>query len=252
MIIPRRVTLPYPSFLAAWLALGLGEVPTPLLPARPVPTAGRTLDEVIDLAWADLFERELAIGRRLDEGLAGTLRVLAGSATRYYAFFHTGDGDTRSVLVAGSSVVATAGGETMTLRPTRSRAGAEVIVDTLPKVPKAPGDALSAPAGELSRASGAGILAKVRLTGQATVPIRMRWLLARPRTGGGQVYAARRCPDGRYLVCARPVSYIETEVGRVIATEHLAGDGTTWRSLIPADAATLRKRVSEMMAGVTD
>lgn len=248
MILPTRVSLPYASFATAWLTLGLGEVPTALLPGRAAP-AGGDLDEITERAWEDLFERELALGRQLDEGLAGTLRVLDGAPTRYYAFFHEGDGDTRSVLVAGARVVAAVDGGTVTLRPSRSGSGARQLVDLLPQVPKAPGEALSAPVGELS---GSGFMAEARPTGQAAVIPRMRWVLAQPRTGGGQIFAARRGADGHHLVCARQLSYLDSEVGRLITTEHRAGDGTTWRTLIPADAATLRKRLSEMMASVTD
>lgn len=215
MIIRRRVILPYPSFLTAWLALDLGELPSALLPATHIPRA------TAEQAWEDLFERDLALGHTLDELFAGTLRVLNRAATRYYAFFHEGDRDTCSVLVAGR-VIAEVDGNTITLRPARTNDGARALVDALPHRPKTPGEPLSAPADSPTD--------------------RMRWLLSQTRTGGGQIYVARRD-----RTCDQPISYFDSKVGRFIATEDMCG----WRSLIPADAATLRKRISEMMSDVT-
>jgi len=241
VIISRRVTLPYPSFLTAWLALDLGELPTPLLPAQPVP-AGQSRAEVTERAWLDLAERELATGRKLNEDLHGTLRLLATASSRFYAFFHEGDGDTRSALVAGSVIVATVDGNTVTLRPRRTGSGPQALVEALPPMPKGPGEALSATTDELARSN--GIVTAVRPTGTAA---RMRWLRAQPRTGGGQLYASRRDQDGQRLTCEHPLSYVDTSGGRYLAIEHGGRDGTSWRTLIPADSALLVQRVRALL-----
>lgn len=237
MIISRSVSLPYPSFLTAWLALELGELPTALLPAR-VPNADGTLAEQTERAWQDLADRELA-GTELTEEFAGTLTLLATARTRFYGFFHEGDGDTRSVLVANAKLVATIDGTTVTLQPCHTNS-AQAVVDELPKIAKAPGEALSTPASALRTT----LLTEVRPTGVAA---RMRWLLAQPRTGGGQLYAARQDRNGHRRVCDQPLSYVDTATGRILATEHRAADGTSWRSLVPADPALLVRRLTTLL-----
>jgi hypothetical protein len=244
VIISERVTLPYPGFVTAWLSLDLGDVPTALLPGGPVSPAGRTLAEITERAWDDLIERGLAAGRTLAGELEHTLRRLATASARFYGFFHEGDGDTRSVLVAGSRVVASVDGGTVTLRPCWTESGARALVDLLPVVPKAPGEAVAAPPGDLARTRAPRITATVRPTGPAA---RMRWLLAQPRTGGGQLYAARQDRNGRRRVCDRPLSYIDIPAGRFLAAERQAGDGVTWRSLVPADSDLLIRRLDALL-----
>lgn len=243
MIISRRVALPYSSFRTAWLALDLGQVPTALLPGRIAPRAGESMAEITERAWEDLFERDLATGHQLDEDFERTLRRLATAATRFYAFFHEGDGDTRSVLVAGSAVVAMVDGDTVTLRPCRTVSGAKALVDALPDAPAAPGEALSAPAGELRRRSGTRVLSPLQATGAVA---RMRTVLALPRTGGGQLYAARRDQTGHIQSCAKPLSYFDTPTGRYLAAEHETAGGTRWRTLIPADQALIVTRLEAL------
>ncbi len=240
------MSLPYPSFLVGWLALDLGDLPTALLPARPMANDG-SLAEVTDRAWENLVELGLATGRRLAEEFEGTLRKLATSSICFYAFFHEGEGDTRSALVAGSAIVATVDGATVTLRRSWSDSGAHALVDVLPVLPKGSGAALSVPADELARTSGTGVVTTARPTGRAAVAARMRWLLSQPRTGGGQLYASRRDRNGQRLGCDRPLSYLDNATGRYLAAEHNGADGTRWRTLVPADPALLIRRVRALL-----
>jgi ESX secretion-associated protein EspG len=244
VILSRQVSLPYPSFLTAWLALDLGELPTALLPGRIAPRTGESLESITERAWADLFERELATGRQLTEDLERTLRRLATANTRFYAFFHEGAGDTRSVLVAGSAVVATVDGGTVTLRPCRTASGARALVDALPDVPAAPGEPLSAPAEELARRSRPGALSTLRPAGSAAL---MRVVLGQPRTGGGQLFAASRDHTGHFRSHARPLSYFDTPIGRYLAAEDEGADGTRWRTLVPGDPELIAKRLNAIL-----
>jgi hypothetical protein len=239
VILSRPVSLPYASFLTAWLAIDLGELPTALLPARPMPACG-SFAEVTDRAWEDLYSRDLAVGRGLTDELEGTLRRLATAATRYYAFFHEGDGDTQSALVA-RSVVATVDGNTITLRQ-RSGSAAQALIEVLPALPKGSGTTLSAPADELARLSGPGVITTVRPTGVAATAARMRWLLSQPRTGGGQLYTSRR---DRH--CVRPLSYVDIAGGRYLATEDQTPDGIRWRTLVPAGPGLLIRWLRELV-----
>lgn len=240
MIITGRLTLPYVSFLTAWAALDLGQLPTALLPGRAV--SRDTHD-----AWHDLTEQGLASGRELADHFGRTLELIATATTRFYAWFYAGDGDTRSILVAGAKVVATIDGETVTLQPSSSNSGAKALVDLLPEAPPAPGQALSAPAGTLTEADGTKIVSTVRPIGQAAITARMRQVLSLPRTGGGQLYAARREGPGQYRPCAGPLSYFDTQHGRMLAEEREAGTGIVWRTLIPADPKLLVKRLNAIL-----
>jgi hypothetical protein len=48
------------------------------------------------------------------------------------------------------------------------------------------------------------------------------------------------------------LAWFDTPTGRYFGQVTKALDGREWTTVAPADAATLRKRLSEMMAGVTD
>jgi hypothetical protein len=97
---------------------------------------------------------------------------------------------------------------------------------------------------ELARQSGSSVLSAVRPMGRA---VKMRAILAQPRTSGGQLYAARRDHLGHFQTCARPLSYFDTSSGRYLATEHDGVDGTRWRTLVPADQALLVRRLDGLL-----
>jgi ESX secretion-associated protein EspG len=242
VIITGRLRLPYPSFLTAWSALDLGQPPVALLPGTAISHRAST-----EQAWQHLTEQGLASGRELTDHFGRTLELIATASTRFYGWFHTGDGDTRSILVAGAKVLAAVDGQTVTLRPSPSSSGAKALIDTLPETPAAPGPAFSAPASTLTQQDGTGIVSTVRPTGQAAVTAKMRQILSTPRTGGGQLYAARRERPGHYKICDQPLSYFDTTHGRMIAEEREAGTGIVWRTLIPADPKILVKRLSALL-----
>jgi hypothetical protein len=245
LIITGRVSLPLTSFYTAWLALNLGEPPTALLPARGVAARpGDTVSSVADRSWEDLFERELATGHRLDDDFAHTLRVLATAARTYYAFYHQLDEDSRSALVVGAKVLATIHADIITLRPVWSTGVPLALVRALPSAPKGLGESLSASVGELDAVPDRENVTTRRPTGHAA---QMRWLLGQRRVGGGQLYAARRDRQGRRVVCPRPLSYFDIAAGRYLATEEPASDGTSWRTIIPADTTLIAERLHALL-----
>jgi hypothetical protein len=48
------------------------------------------------------------------------------------------------------------------------------------------------------------------------------------------------------------LAWFDNAGGRYLGQVKVATDGREWTTIAPADAATLRKRISEMMATVTD
>jgi hypothetical protein len=48
------------------------------------------------------------------------------------------------------------------------------------------------------------------------------------------------------------LAWFDNDTGRYLGQVTVARDGREWTTIAPADAATLRSRISEMMAGVTD
>jgi hypothetical protein len=235
LTIAGRVSLPLASFYTAWLAVGLGEPPTSLLPVGgtpPRPEGGAAT--VAERAWTDLYERGLAAGRVLDGEFVRTLRSLVTAPQMYYAFFHRRAENTRSALVVSGGVLVSVADGTVTLRPVWRSSVPDALVEELPAAPKGAGETLSVSVDELAAAR-AGRAAE------------MRRLLSQPRLGGGQLFAARRDRRGERTVCPRPLSYFDIAAGRYLATEEPAPDGTRWRTILPADTALLVERLRELL-----
>ncbi|HEV2779990.1 MAG TPA: ESX secretion-associated protein EspG, partial [Actinophytocola sp.] len=75
-------------------------------------------------------------------------------------------------------------------------------------------------------------------------------LTAMPNQRGGQIAANSRT-DMRGRRRSAVLSWFDNESGRYLGQLATARDGRDWATVAPADAATLRARVSEMMATVT-
>ena len=63
----------------------------------------------------------------------------------------------------------------------------------------------------------------------------------KPRTGGGQVYSAKRDHLGRKQRCVAPLTFIDTPNGRYIAAK---SEG--WLRVQPADFGTLARMTATM------
>jgi hypothetical protein len=100
----------------------------------------------------------------------------------------------------------------------------------------------------------AGAGARVPAAGRAS-EVETRQALARltgqPSLRGGQIAANSRGQlSGRRR--SPVLAWFDNATGRYLGQVKKASDGREWTTVAPADAATLRKRISEMMAAVTD
>lgn len=72
-----------------------------------------------------------------------------------------------------------------------------------------------------------------------------------PSKRGGQIAVNSRSELGGRRRSA-VLAWFDNDSGRYLGQGRPARDGREWTTVAPADAATLRKRISEMMADVTD
>jgi hypothetical protein len=152
-----------------------------------------------------------------------------------------------------TAILATQHGAGLTLRPIDRHALVSTIVDLLPPGRRGTELSISLPTDEFAAAAAgqartgerAGGRADDRATSQAVAR-----LTSLPSTGGGQIAANSRSElTGRRR--STVLAWFDNESGRYLGQVRAAGDGRDWTTVAPADAATLRKRISEMMAEVT-
>jgi hypothetical protein len=198
-----------------WEARQAGEPPYPL----EVPVHGETEEERAAL-------RREVLARPVDPRVPDWLGVLAGAERSIDSvYFQEGAaGPVRTLAAArgDAAVLAVQSGPGLTLRPIPPSSLVWTVVEALPPGSRGSQRSVSLPASEFS---GLGAL-----TG--------------PR--GGQVAANGRSRAG--LRRRSPVlAWFDDDTGRYFG-QVLKG----WTTLAPADAPALRKRISEMMMGVTD
>ncbi|MEU5690349.1 ESX secretion-associated protein EspG [Actinosynnema sp. NPDC020468] len=264
-----RVAIPVVALYNAWQSEGLPTLHTALL-ARVDYEEGRLeggdVSGLADLArrgWADLERLGLARGRQAHPDLARSLKLVANAGAEYYGFFSDGDGDTRSALVVRSGddalrVVLRADAH-FVLEPVRAQDAAQSLVAALPEAKPGRGGVLSLPEDAVDERrprhraddEGGSFLQPSTPTGAyAQEAQSVRDLLGQRRTGGGQLFAARRDRFGRKQRCATPLTYFDTDTGRYLTTKEGGRDGTPWITVQPADFTTLRDRVSRLGEGL--
>ncbi|MFL6141846.1 MAG: ESX secretion-associated protein EspG [Labedaea sp.] len=218
-----------------WESRQAGEAPYPLL----VPPQGTTESERRRLcrqAHEELRDRGLLeADGRLDPELDAVLAALADARRSVDSVFVPAVGAelVRAVAAAGRGrgVLAVQDGAGVTLRRVEHTGLASAVVDLLPPAPRGTERALTMPAAEFAGAD-------ARLVGLPS--LRAGQLAANSRDALG---GRRRSP---VLV------WFDNETGRYFGHTRKARDGHEWTTVAPADAATLRVRLSEMMAAVTD
>ncbi|MFF5990887.1 ESX secretion-associated protein EspG [Prauserella flavalba] len=244
-----------------WESAGIGELPYPL----QVRSHGETMEERATLRQQVLAE--LARRGIVDESgrpqphIEDLLGVVAGS-----------DVSLDSVQISAPSaepqlaVVAALGSQgTMLIRDPQgffldrvpSDGLASAIVGLLPPAPRGKEKSITVPLEQLLSGPGVDFMQRRAPSpdgGRASVDEDRKALArlhAQPRLRGGQIGANARSRTGSKS--RMPVlSWFDTETGRYFTQATRGRDGRDWITIAPADAATLRHRLSEMLAGAAN
>jgi hypothetical protein len=218
-----------------WESLDAGEPPYPLA----VRSHGMTEDERNALrqqAYGELRERDLH-----DDRVADLLSLLARADRSIDSVFQQAPEEPISALAvaAGSrAVLATQTEEGLWLRPIDAGSLASTVVDLLPAAPRGT---------ELSITVAAEDLPDGR--SHADRQVLARFAAQRNHRAGQLAVNARSPMGGR---SRSPVlSWFDTETGRYLTYAKRGSDDREWITIAPADAPTLRHRLTELLTSVT-
>jgi hypothetical protein len=234
-----------------WEALEAGEPPYPL----EVRAHGATVDERAALRRR-VREDLVADGRmdpagRLDPELARWLGTLAWPELSVDSVFLP-DLDEPPVLALAASgrdgaVLAVQRPDGLTLREIPQDSLVSAIVGMLGAAQRGSERSISVPVreGRLTLPAGAG---------ERTTAVETREALARlsalPNRRGGQVCVNSRT-DMRGRRRSPVLSWFDNETGRYLSQTRPSPDGRDWTTIAPADAATLRHRITELTTELT-
>ena len=230
------------AFDILWHDLGYARVPPPL-EVRGVGATQAERAEIRRAVHANLAERNLFDGDRLDPVLEGRLATLA-SAEVYVECEALPDLDAevpfRAVTAAGGrrGVLAAQPSRTIGLSGIRDTEICTAIVDLLPPLEPGPGHGVSLPADALSGAGGSRAaerqMSEVRAIG------------SRPVLGAGQFSV--RVREGGRLRRVGGVSWFSTDLGAYLGTVEPGRGGADWVNLVPAGSAKLAARLAELLS----
>ncbi|HYQ69515.1 ESX secretion-associated protein EspG [Actinophytocola sp.] len=228
-----------------WEALGAGEPPYPI----EIQSHGATMDSRRTLRQR--VRQDLIAGQLLDHSgrveprLEGWLLALSNADLTVDSVFLPGTGaDPVLVLAAagrGAAVLAVQRKDGLRLRPIPKDALVSTIVGMLPPAPRGTEASISLPADELATVGGRG-------TQRASdVETRKAYakLTALPNKRGGQIAVNSRS-EVRGRRRSPVLSWFDNQTGR-----YLTQARNDWVTIAPADAATLRHRIGEMVRDVT-
>jgi hypothetical protein len=216
-----------------WESLATGEPPYPL----EVRSHGTTMDERRTLRHRVLddlrAQRMLDPNGRLSPEVEDGLTLLAqapqsiDAVHENVAALAVGDG-TRALLAVQNE-------QGLTLTPIDPTALASSVVALLPPHPRGTERSITFPAPEMS---------SPRSPKDHEV---LKTLAEQPKLRVGQLAANARNPMiGRRR--APVLSWFDTSMGRYLTYTKKGGDGTDWITIAPADTATLRHRLGELLA----
>ncbi|MFD9733705.1 ESX secretion-associated protein EspG [Umezawaea sp. NPDC059074] len=256
-----RVVLPVAALYNAWQAAGLPELHRALYTRIDFDSDSLADGDltgamaVFEGGWTALERLGLGRGRTVHPDLGRSLRLIAEAGTEYYAYFNHGDEEPRTALVAVSGeeairVVLTPD-KHFVLEPVRAEDGPSSLVAVLPEAAAGKGALISLPADALApkprhqREESDGFLQQNRYatTPQEQQVIALRKLLAEPRVGGGQLYAARRDRFGRKVRCPKPLTFFDTAAGRYLQYQ-VSSNGLPWNTVQPADFGAMTSRLA--------
>lgn len=228
-----------------WEALDAGEPPYPL----EVQSHGATVDSRAmmrnrvrdDLAASGLLDRRGRIEPQLEQWLL----ALVNPELSVDSVFLPELGATPVLALAargrGSAVLAIQQKDGLRLRPIPADGLVSAIVSMLPPAKRGSETSISVPSRELAAVGARGV---ERASDMETRKALAK-LTAMPNQRGGQIAANSRT-DMRGRRRSTVLSWFDNESGR-----YLTQTRDDWVTIAPADAATLRHRIGEMVATVT-
>ena len=226
-----------------WESLGAGELPYPL----DVRSHGATMDERSALrqrVYQELRDQQLLDGRgRIEPHLEDWLTLLARADHSIDSVFQPTRGEALSALAVGDgalALLATQRDDGLWLRPIDPDSLASAVVDQLPPAGRGPEQSITVPADALS-AMEAG-----RPAGRSPADQKvLAAISAEPKLRAGQLAVnARHNLGGRSR--SPVVSWFDTEAGR-----YMTYTTNDWVTIAPADKATLRHRLNELLRDVS-
>ncbi|HKS48455.1 MAG TPA: ESX secretion-associated protein EspG [Amycolatopsis sp.] len=252
----RAELLTPPELDFLWESFGAGELPYPL----KVRSHGATIDERARLrnqVFAELAQRGVVDGRgRPEPHIENFFEVLAGFEMSLDSVHLAAPGGANPLL----AVAAALGGQGLLtvqdergfhLQPVPPDGLASAIISLFPAAPRGTEKSITVPLDQLVAGGGADFLDRHPGGRSSADDDRkaLSRLQAQPRLRGGQIGAnARNRMGGK---SRSPVlSWFDTETGRYITQASRGHDGRDWVTVAPADAATLRHRLGEMLSGV--
>jgi len=228
-----------------WEALDAGEPPYPL----KIESHGATMDSrrmLRQRVRQDLVANQLIDhAGRVEPQLEDWLLALANADLSIDSVFLP-ETDAEPVLALaaagrGSAVLAVQQTDGLRLRPIPRDGLVSAIVGMLPPAPRGTENSISLPANELATVGGRG--------GQRASDVETRKayakLTAMPNKRGGQIAANSRS-EMRGRRRSPVLSWFDNASGR-----YLTQSRNDWVTIAPADAATLRHRIGEMVRDVT-
>ncbi|SFP54159.1 EspG family protein [Amycolatopsis arida] len=266
------------AFDFLWEAMRLGELPYPL----KVRSHGATEDERValrnrvhtELRARGIRDQQGRLEPYVDEWLTLLARPTVSVDALHIPEFQAPPVGVLAASDGRKAVVAIQDADGIWLRPIYPEAVASTVVDLLPSGPRGTEASATLPLEEALRVpparatvgagqpdeeergkAGLGRRQPRPRTGLADRPSDPRQayaqLAGQPRLRGGQLAANSRSSLGARR--RSPVlAWFDTATGRYLSLTRPGPDGREWVTVSPADAKTLRTRLGELVASVTD
>ncbi|KAA9154942.1 ESX secretion-associated protein EspG [Amycolatopsis acidicola] len=240
-----------------WESFGQGELPYPL----EVRSHGATLDERAHLRGQVLNElgrRGVVDGRgRPEPHVEEFFEILSGAEVSLDSV-HIAAPSTPPLLavcaaLGGQAVLTVHDERGFHFHPVPADGLASAMVSLMPAAPRGSEKSITVPLEQLLTGTGADFLqrrvpdADGKISADADRKALAR-LQAQPRLRGGQIGANARGRSGG-KVRTPVLSWFDTDAGRYFTQASRGHDGRDWITIAPADAASLRARLNEMLSG---